>query len=437
MVNVRPVENQVENASGSQTTKPGNFLYDSLKPLWWLTHYTGTLFDWCYPISVKAKYNDLFFRSFVIAFAFCSLLVMIAFESYITYFYFNYGDWESVGDLILYFIWLIPVVQAWWGSVFLILNRKKLLEFFSCFHQLEKQMAFFPNAIRWKRFIAYLLYFVTGILTLVGVAYMAVSNPGGTYFLTSLPAFNGVSGPPVIAPEIIEAFEIIAFFCVMLYQTVTDLAPAFIYYHCGTGLITIANELGTLLPTNPTNTKNMEENQVVTLPLNGKLSHQEAHEKCCRVHLIWSKYNELHDLVKRADFLLGSVIIVDYGIKFSMVCLLIFSGLHNYFTVPTIETATPFGIAFFYLLRFSYCIHLKSNLYKNLQLLLHRMSHIHNRHWFKFDVEERKTFSTFQDQVNRDQLTATPSNLFTITPSLLLTLLSLTITYVIILLQYQ
>ncbi len=65
------------------------------------------------------------------------------------------------------------------------------------------------------------------------------------------------------------------------------------------------------------------------------------------------------------------------------------------------------------------------------------MRHIHNRNWFKFDIEERKTFSTFQDQVNRDQVTATPSNLFTITYSLLLTLLSLTIIYVIILLQYQ
>jgi len=112
-------------------------------------------------------------------------------------------------------------------------------------------MAFFPNSIRWKRFFAYILFFITGILTLVGVAYKVVTIPGGPFF----------NGPPIIAPEIIETFEIFAFFFVMLYQTVTDLVPFFIYYHCGTGLKKIANELNTLLPSKPTNMKTLKKIQ--------------------------------------------------------------------------------------------------------------------------------------------------------------------------------
>ncbi len=90
--------------------------------------------------------------------------------------------------------------------------------------------------------------------------------------------------------------------------------PTFVYYHCGAAIFGIRDEIGELLP---------------SLVLTEE--SDEAHQKNGRhLHTILAKHKNVRDLVRTANNLFGSLMAIDYGLKFFMICLLAFAVMHNY-----------------------------------------------------------------------------------------------------------
>jgi len=124
--------NKIENLTpASGTTKNGNFLFDSLAPLWKITYYTNILPDWCYPIG---RNNSGIFYSFLrftmISLTIITILVMTTFESYQMAVVIPGKTWITNDDIVMNFVWFMPLPQTCWNMYFFLSCRFKMLPFF-------------------------------------------------------------------------------------------------------------------------------------------------------------------------------------------------------------------------------------------------------------------------------------------------------------------
>lgn len=229
-------------------------------------------------------------------------------------------------------------------------------------------------------------------------------------FLTSDTMLSNIFPMPIIL-----TFEVVTVFLMILYQILADLIPSFIYYHAGTTITSIHDEI----------------NNKKDVFFKYSFKNKEGRD----LLRIWSKYNRVRRLVKRADQLFGWMLLFDFGIKFFMVCLLSYNLLAN----STRNTATTQIISLFlmitYIIRLVNSVSLMSEVQESRVLLTAQMSVHHNTHWMDVDAESRQVLSDFKMEVIADQLAASPLGLFTVNHGLMLTLLSLIVTYLLILIQ--
>lgn len=99
------MESDMVNAILKRTSK-GNFLYESLRPLWIFTNKTGILCDWCFPSNIDTKRSCLskIIRFLILFLAAIIILTMTIFELFQTSYIFNFGDCHTIDELIMYFI---------------------------------------------------------------------------------------------------------------------------------------------------------------------------------------------------------------------------------------------------------------------------------------------------------------------------------------------
>jgi hypothetical protein len=221
-------------------------------------------------------------------------------------------------------------------------------------------------------------------------------------------------------------FNSIFFFTlVIFFQLLGELVPSYIYYHAGSIAVAIRKDIQELFQTTP-----YLSNGVAAVSFNTNNQFDEH-----KIHLHWFNYVSLRNLVKEADHIFGSLMLIDYGMKFFMICMMTFSGLNEFRDCPLFEALAPLAMSAIYLLRLVTCVARKSHLFRSRELLQTALITSLNKNWFNLNAEQRKTLSSFQDQVERDQLTANPLGLFSVTPGILLTITSLSVSYIIILIQ--
>ena len=107
---------------------------------------------------------------------------------------------------------------------------------------------------------------------------------------------------------------------------------------------------------------------------------------------------------------------------------------HSSNVVP--DTLTMFLLdSFLYPLRLMLTMFLMSQLHTSSCELLSVVSRLCSQRVFLSDEEERRVSRTFLERLKQIKLAASPSDFYKIKPSVFLTLLSLIVTYTIILLQ--
>lgn len=418
--------NKVVDLAGPPKTMTtnGNFLCDSLRPLWKLTHYTGILFDWCVPLSFNASCSSALIRYCIMSLSVGSLVIMTIFQTYQMFAVIVSDTWDIIDDLVIHFIWFIPLPHTCWNVAFFITRRRELLAFFEKFHQLEKQTHSTPVHSLARRQVVFWFHAIFGLLLSVGIAIMICYYPEEFYFPTYYPMLRNIFTAPLLG-----IVEFVAFGVVLIYQSLTDLVPAFVYYHCDSLSAAIQNDLRGAIPIGILPGRRNSSNIAVV-----ELEEKQDREGRL-IHAVWSKYVVLRNLVKASDLMFGPLLLINYGMKFFMICMMTFSGLNDFRSTPLFDVIVPLVISGFYVFRLTCCVMLKSQLYRSRERLITELVGCVNGYWFDLSWSEREVLISLQEQVERDQLTASPLGLFSVTPGILLTTASLTLTYIIILMQ--
>lgn len=435
--------NQVSDVKLTADKSKKIFLIETLKPLWKMTQYTGLLLDW--GGSPNSDQTDgspsgsvfkILPRILVIFLAFSFLIGLAIFELYelLTKIINLQNDSAIIANLVINIVFLLPLPHACFNLFHFISINQKLAKLIKRCHFLESQHLLMTckkrfDRVEKRRRSCYSIIFGSNIFTFIGITFMTFQSPDFTVFLTASDTLCTIFPIPLL-----QAYQVSVFLLVVLYQILTDLIPSFIYYHAGAAMLAIHDEIHHTMKAVLMH-EGIKQDFHPSSSIDNKIAVDEKREKHRTFLQIWSKYNLLRQLVKKVDRLFGWMSLLDYGVKFFMICLMSYTILHNFRYSPLIDIIIAFFIMLGYLMRLFCCVALKSELHQSREKLISLMAAYLNTHWLDMCKEVRQVFSAFQGQVNRDQLAASPKGIFVVNPGLLLTMLSLIVSYLIVLLQ--
>lgn len=149
---------------------------------------------------------------------------------------------------------------------------------------------------------------------------------------------------------------------------------------------------------------------------------------------LFDDYETLRHFVKRSNSLFGALWFLNHCMRLSIICIMLYSVLYMFQSSP--EDA---GIYLANLLTNVYelviCTLLTTKIYCASDQLRSVLTVLLTKYWDLIPNGERELVFFFIGRLQTDPLAATPLGLYNVTPSFLLTITSLTITYCVILLQ--
>ena len=390
-----------------------------MTPLWKLTYYSGLTFDWCRPIQ-RGRLSTIV-HLIVILFSLLALLclfIKFGFELVITM-----KKGSPLQDILLLLVVScdLPMTLTTW-TTFLV-RRKSFLAFFHDWKQLEKQLHIVDGAsIKIVSTVIYLIYFSLSVAFLLSNILEWVINEDvepwkNDHFLL------------YINPDLVETSHVVfigllnllSSILMVIFIALVDIAPSLVYYHSSKMIKSLENEILQF---------NQERAVAIVQP------RPDSSLRCSRVQSIWLRFEQLRSLISRADDLFGPIIILNHGIMFFITCTMAFSlfqMIRNPFeSAGFSEFLTTL---FFFSLRFELTIAFMSKVHISAGHLVSAVGSLSAKWCNSADSNEQRIIQSFLVRIQSIHLAAHPSGFYKITPSILLTLLSLIISYIIILLQ--
>lgn len=294
-------------------------------------------------------------------------------------------------------------------SVFLkfIFHKEELLSFFEDFEALERgnpvQSISIQRSYRRIYINVYITYALQGVGLIAIVCVIMFSELDASYLLSHYPILRDTLTIPVVV-----TFHLISVSIWGIHLTISNLVPAWTFYHCGINLESLAFEV----ECNSIKSNNYS---------NMKMIHNRF-ENVCR-------------LTERANRLFGSLIVVDHLSTLFMTCVLSYTVLSRVGKAE-IEAAVCLvdSVALiFFLVRFVIPVLMMAHLRTGFDRLRKAVvGFLVNN---DTNPEKVNQATIFLKTIKASQSAARPLNLYDITPSTLLSFASLTVSYVIVLLQ--
>jgi hypothetical protein len=213
------------------------------------------------------------------------------------------------------------------------------------------------------------------------------------------------------------SFHFIGIFFKWILFSLCDLVPSLIFYIAGKALNSIEQELIDHFDSIPS-----------------KVLSPSPTEFSIRLRQTWFKYESVLDLVDEVNRIFGAMMFFDHGIKFFLICTLTFTSLSS-FKEPNLDTMASASAALTFIFRLIACLLLASQLNKSSYDLKATASLLLSRNYHQMTKKERGDFVLIVGRLHSHPLAARPLGLYSIETSILLTVLSLTISYVIVLVQ--
>lgn len=401
----------------------------SLAPLWKVTYYGCLLLDWCRAIQsgrfltisrcIAIVLNLCIFSYQLLSFGFQLIHAMASPE-------------KELEDLIVstsHFATLPLIFLTW---LLFLIRRRPLLDFFKDWARLEKATPLWSvDHARCRQIVrtAYRIYaafnFSFFLFLLYVCATMNFKTFKGDILLNYFPCLSNFTWFSVgyRIGFLLWGFSLITFF------TIFDLVPCLVYYHAAKNVQAIETEIQTdmLFETN----SGLRNSRIVNTEVMG-----------VRLKLIWTRSEYLRKLIIRADILFGPIIIFNHGTTFLNICCQVFHLLKHIKdrngTDPSYGTPWPASILFITVnvVRLFFSVILMSKIQKKSDSLVSTLTKLslclscQPEH-----KEERRIVKSFLNRLQFSGFVAFPSGFYTITPSILLTMFSLIVTYTIIMLQ--
>jgi len=206
-------------------------------------------------------------------------------------------------------------------------------------------------------------------------------------------------------------------FLITIFFPLIDIVPTMVYYHAANVLEAMKSEVRELTkdPASPSSKVNT-------------------------IYSLWSGFETLTEMVRRADHLFGSVVVINQGILFSNICGVVYVLLRM-LKMQSVDQPNQqvlislFCFLFLYPARLLFTISFMSKLKVSSCELFSALSFYSNRREYNWDKEERKIVHSFLRRLYQTELAACPSGFYVVKTSVFLSMLSLIVTYSIILLQ--
>lgn len=378
-------------------------LEQSLRPLWMATYYGCVLLDWCRTIPDKSRLSvivhcvgislSLLVVIVGFVFQFCQLSLEMMKEN------------ATIHSVIPNLIWSCNYPITLDISIGFLVLRPTLLSFFQDWSLMEQNLIPSQKYAKLKRmhYIVYGIYASMLMFLFYGTFNIMLRDPEASFLLSHYPIFRETLTIPGVF-----AFHMVSGLLGWALTTLGNLVPAWTFYHAGKALRSLADEF--------------EQNSSQINPASSVGFQQ-----------IRLRYERVDNLVGRANRLFGWLIVTNHSVLFFMVCTLLYILLST-FRQPDHVTWISY---FFGMMAFVVPLLVSTLMAAHLHISAGRLrlvvSIALNREIL--DPEESVRATHFLSRMKESPLAARPLNLYDMKPSTLLTITSLTITYVIVLLQ--
>ena len=395
-------------------------LDDSLRPFWMLLHFNGLHPDWC----GQHQRNRLFrFVRFIVTFVAVLLVSTNCLSS--IYLLFASTNLSEIGCRILYRTCLMTSGLHYmyrymrYGDDF--------LKFFSEWRQIEINFLN-GSTVAKKRRINKLLYILSfgKLLMFPLLAYFSnIGQPNLSFYFICDPASSKVM--PVHSCAFISA--ITDYIC-RIYITLGEAVPTLFFYHVGCVVEEIQRELQETFFS-----IEMSSNDSVIAIDNtvNFISHVQL-RNVNTFQRVWEKFETVHGFVNRANQLLGaSIFCIDISAFLS-----ISLGVCNVLMYKTItKLLVLFVRRITEVLQFVLMNRLMSRPTLAQEELKTSFAALLSQKWQLLCEDERSVLVAFQARLDSVKLAASPFNLYKVKPSNILSMVSLVITYVFVLIQFD
>ena len=418
-------------------------LDETLRPLWKLTYYCGILLDWCLPISKNDPRIFKFVRYVSIALLFSLLLAVTAFE--LIQLLLEIGNSSNIHAIIPLFLWFIPHFV----SVIFYLNslrqRKEFLDFFKDWRQLEMGIAHLNlNCIMCKskklHLMMYAIYVFIALAAASSVGFDMFNKPELSYLISTYPSVRQMI--PLI---VIGAVQMVSIILILIMTCLGDFIPSFTYYHAALAVSCLENDVKALFD------KHKDADGFCFRSLTDKLNADPLMKKSpsiesliiCELDIpirrVWTRYENVGKMVSRADSLFGSFLIYGQVVAVFSTTILVYSVLYNLGDALRLRTVGQILSNIFILIgivfRFSSSVIISSQLHRSVSKFRAALNYLMSKHWNRISKEDRDLLRSFMWSIQSDPLVASPLGVYKVTPSVLLSVFSVVVSYVIVLLQ--
>jgi hypothetical protein len=268
----------------------------------------------------------------------------------------------------------------------------------------------------------YVSYFVITCGCLLGFHLDALRSSNASFMLSHYKILRETLTIPFVV-----TIHLIAISLVWVSFSLLDIVPAIIFYSASKQIQFIEQEL-----------KNDFGFGLLNVCENVSLlsTKQFKTEFCIRLRNTWFKYETLFNLIEEANRTFGILMFINHGIKFSLTCTLTSMALSTTKDAE-VDKLAVLTTAFTFVFRFLTGLLPTAKLHSSSSNLRATASSLMSKHCYKMTKEERSFAFLFIHRLQNHQLAACPLNLYYVTYSILLNVFTLTVSYVIILVQLK
>ena len=397
-------------------------LDDSLRPIWMFLRWNGIVLN--FGDEGKEKRAVDYFR-FVLTLLI--LLVMMSYSLFEVYqLVFNISNIDDWTDIVIAGVLLI-VGSMGLGCTYQFLSHgKEIRQFLKDWKSTERQSLEYYHGIKEKNIVKvlYMLYpFISINLILLTITWN-IMLPEKIVFFTSVQSLTNV-----LNNQLLILLTTVYTYFGHIYSFVGEILPTLFFFHAGCAIEDLEREL--IQVSEVAYHRAAVKSSRIALISNRNVLLENGRP----FHRIWAKYETICLWVSRANELFGTLMLFGYSAVF------IYCSVSSYMAIKVYSTSPYLVLGFLALniggtLRAFLMNQMMSHLITSCHKLKTAIAHILSNKWNLIPEEDLLILVTFQKRLNEDQLNAAPFNLYSVNPSNLLNMLSLMVTYTIVLLEF-
>ena len=397
----------------------GFLLNDVLRPVWIFLFYNG--------VFPKFYHQTTENRTIYAARCAVTAIVVLYFSLYTLFLCIQFIVWFQSGTRLMDIVMIMYVLVTFSSALFFqchhLIYHKELIQFFKDWKKIEIDSL--TKSSRIKKRVAKIMFAVNGTFVFANAAVGFIFNrtdPNEVIFLTY---YSYISESLNI--NFVSFIMGLGWYFSQLYASLGEIVPTAFFYHAGCIIEDLQQQL---LDTSITGSDLYHNAMVSNLYVQFKNDQPYRH--------IWEKYETVLGCVKQGNKLFQSSILCLHSSLFMIICLGVYfiSNLYH-LKVDKLLASSFYFITSLTTLRTIAVFRLMSHPYSSREKLRRTIAEILSSKWDSLPEEDRQLLVAFQERLGSENMAAMPYDLYTVSPSNLLSMFSLIVTYVVVLFQIQ